>query len=230
MYDIVIEHNVVKELDRDNKGKFVKGHKPFHYIEGERPNCKYCNSKEVWSHSVNWWCQVCGKQWKKIYKRETLPMMEMNDYEKGWISALLDGEGYLGLYQNHSKDSKRCKRGFKWQIKAAVSMCSYEMLVELARIIGVKKPYSKKVKKRTPDGKTPKPCWTVDITLNKLRILLPQIKLIAKEKQRILLIEALELTYQNQRNARWNNKIVDKNNVRLCQIRKEMKYLNRKGI
>lgn len=136
-----------------------------------------------------------------------------SDYNRGRLEMAIDCEGYLTLLKvknaNYSK-------GYYWSPRMIVYNTNVELLEELRDISSglgkVSCIVESRGNRKTLFG------WTVHP--NDLRILLPHLKLIVKENQRTLLIEALQLIkgrlYESE--------------ARLEQIHEELSRLNHRGI
>lgn len=111
-------------------------------------------------------------------------MKKLNRYERGFIEGIIDGEGYLEFSkQGVSKnENSRTKSGFVWRSRLSISNNSLKLLNKVQRICGkgfiVKKP---------------KGNYELRYGSNVLRKLLPQIKLVVKERKRRVLTKALSI-------------------------------------
>ncbi len=134
------------------------------------------------------------------------------EYEKGWISALIDGEGSLSLL----KVSRPLFRDhYTWVPRLSIANTCRKLLDCAKEIIGSGHIYLKK-------GKTYRsPFYQFECTSGTLRGFLPRIELIAKEKQRLLLIEAMDLL----KNRKYGLK-GDCGSKRLQEIYAEIRRLN----
>ena len=101
-------------------------------------------------------------------------------YEKGWIEAAIDGEGALCLIK---QGRSKYRAGFTYEPRVDVANKSTAFL--------------EKAKKICRGGAISNPrkngLRSLDMSSNLLRTLLPQIQLVAKERQRLLLLEALDI-------------------------------------
>ena len=102
------------------------------------------------------------------------------DYDRGWLSAIIDGEGWLSLIKEKRPEAKA---GCTYKPIMGLSNKN-KAIIEKARVLlcANNKAWLHK------DG-----VEMLALTSNKLRVILPEIKFIAKERQRLLLIEALEI-------------------------------------
>lgn len=134
----------------------------------------------------------------------------LDDYERGWVEAFIDAECYLSLTPNKETG------GFKPFLGCFST--SKEQIDKLRYIVGsgaVSGPHS------SPSHPgNHKPIWQYRLSANGLRTLLPQVTLVGKERQRILLLEYLAMVTTTRK-----PKDLEKAN----QIFIEMKRLNQKG-
>ena len=106
--------------------------------------------------------------------------IEWTDYTKGWIEALIDGEGSLSLIKERRP---KFKAGYTYKPRLNISNKNYELLEKAQKIIGAGAIITSK--------KTS--FHQLDVSSNGLRYLLPKIELIVKEKQRRQLLIALRI-------------------------------------
>jgi len=145
----------------------------------------------------------------------------LSDYERGWVESLIDSEGTLGLYKNKHKPPKTKGRSFQWWVRCFVGNTNKEFLEKAQQIIGGR------ITERKTRGNRKK-SFVLELSPNNLRVLLPQLLLVAKERQRKLIVEALVLIQEHKfGRCRWYG---TPNDGRLEEIWQEMKELNRKGI
>ena len=108
----------------------------------------------------------------------------MNDFEKGWISALIDGEGSLSLIK---EKREHFTAGCTYKPRLNIGNNSLELLEKAREIIGAGAIINKNRKLKQ-----------LDVSANGLRYLLPKITLIVKDKQRKLLLNALHYLAQHK--------------------------------
>ena len=106
------------------------------------------------------------------------------DYNQGWIEAMIDGEGNLSLFRE-----QRPKTELGFSFKPTLSIGSNDKIL-LDRVFEIIDEGSIRSHKAAPKKHTH---WQYSLHSNGLRRLLPKISLIIKEKQRRLLIEALDI-------------------------------------
>jgi len=134
----------------------------------------------------------------------------------GWLEGMIDGEGSLSISKNKTKE---CKRGFSYRPRLSFGQSDNFSIPEIIRIV-FKLTNLENVGKNTrtyEKWKTQNRIW---FESNILRKLLPQLKLIIKEKQRLLMIEFLDLISKNKKGFTINDD-------RLEEIYLEMKELNK---
>ena len=139
----------------------------------------------------------------------------MNDYDLGWLSALIDGEGSIGMRKNHSAVHRR---GFSWRPLLEIGNTDVNLLEAATSIVG-----GGTIRRHKPKSERCRPYYMVVIGANLLRQVLPEIHLITKEQHRLLLLEALDLLAEH---SSWGRTPHD---IRLEEIYKELRRLNRRG-
>ncbi len=143
--------------------------------------------------------------------------IEWTDYDKGWLAGIIDGEGSLGLMK---EKRPRCKANCTYKPRLTIGNTDIKLLIKVRKMIGgalIKHNH------RFREDKNQKPFWNLDISANNLRFALPQLKLISKEKQRILLLEALHILKRHvARNNPRNAEEID----RLEKIYQKIRKLN----
>ena len=135
----------------------------------------------------------------------------LTEYVRGWLSALIDGEGSLTLACHRARGSNM---GW-WRPLLDIGNTNLDLLKTAQRLIGAGNISYHRGKLNHKDW------YLLEVTSGGLRVVLPQLGLIVKEKQRLLLIEALKLL-ENKHGR-------DRRDERLSEIWTEMKCLNRKG-
>jgi len=130
-----------------------------------------------------------------------------SDYERGFLEALIDGEGNLGILKNHAP-------------MIAITNTSYHFLYKAGIIIGE----NVEIKRGTPTRVRPenhKAFYRLRIFGQKeVENILSQINLLVKRKQQDLILQALSLLREKSPDYR----------LRLEAIRKEMVIWNRRGV
>jgi len=146
----------------------------------------------------------------------------LSEYERGWLEALTDGEGTLGLQK--VQNVPRTRRSYVWEVRAYVSNTNRMLLEKLRQIVG---EGSIVVHDRHPNHPKYKTSYRFQFSRNSLRVLLPQLHLVTKDRQRILLLEALALLGQHYYPGHGMSPEVYE---RLVQIWAEMRRLNKRGV
>ena len=143
----------------------------------------------------------------------------LTERQKGWLEGIIDSDGSLCLSKHRRSNTKR---GYTWDLVLQIDSINKEFLEKIKEVIG-----EGAIRRRAkPKNPTWTRGWCYYMTANGLRRLLPKIRLIVKEKQRTLLLEALSLTMRNMRGGSEN-----KNDARLNAIYLEMQSLNyKKGV
>ena len=106
--------------------------------------------------------------------------IEWTDYIKGWIEALIDGEGSLSLLKERRP---HFKAGVTFKPRLGIGNKDVKLLIHAKEIIGA----------GCIIGPNKKDFYNFDLSANGIRWLLPKIRLISKEEQRLLLLEALQI-------------------------------------
>ena len=137
---------------------------------------------------------------------------ELSDYAKGFLEAAIDGEGSI-ILQRH----KRRGRGICFNPIVSISNLSKEWLKIIQELAD---------NGRISDGSATK-IYEYRMSWNGMREVLPQLGLVIKERQRVLLIEALELLskrahYKSKTKSEW----WIASQKRLEEIAEEIKRLN----
>jgi len=137
-------------------------------------------------------------------------------YWLGYLAGILDGEGTISLHKVRRNiiRGKIYERGFDWHPCVQIGSSEVEVLNTLQDICEGGTVH----KANTWKGKQ---FYVLSIPPNTQRDVLQKIRLVIKERHRVLLLEALEKI------GRWNKTLV--NEIRLTQIYEEFKKLNVKG-
>ena len=152
--------------------------------------------------------------------------VKLGEYERGWIEALIDGEGCLTIAR---KKSPTNRSGYTLAPILRVSNTCIALLERAKAVCLGRGCVSNYNKQKAYQAR--KPCYDYIITGNTLRWLLPQIRLIVKEKQRQLLLESLEIRAKvvyNKRGLR-QSPYNDGDLLRLNELKEEVSRLNKKG-
>jgi hypothetical protein len=148
---------------------------------------------------------------------ELAPLVILTSYERGFLEAALDSEGYIGLYKRPSNTRYR-KRTFTWHLEVGISNTNVYFLEKIRGIVG---NGGVSIHQNNKSGNA-KPAWSYRFEHSRLRVLLPQLRLVVKEQQRLLAIEFLALV--NEHRPRYTP-----NDNRIEEIWKQLRALNKRG-
>jgi len=145
-------------------------------------------------------------------------MKKLTSYQKGYLEAMIDGEGSLAV---RKWKSSKYRSGYEYVPLCTISNTDYKLLFFIKKIIG----NGSIVIHDRPKQKNHKQPWRYNMTRNTMRVILPQLKLVIKEKQRKLVLKALEYTKGHKGRGKNLNKIKELETI--CQ---KSKILNKRGI
>lgn len=148
--------------------------------------------------------------------KKRLPPLVLNDYERGWVSGLIDGEGDIGLEKCKQPNRTGLGRGFAWVPRVGVSNTHRELLERLQTLLGGSISLCRARRPNQRDW------YRLRMSNRVAECVLNAITLVIKERQRVLLLEACKKTAEH---ARYSTP----NDARLEQIYLELKVLNRRG-
>ena len=144
----------------------------------------------------------------------------LSEYEKGYITGAIDGEGCLTCFK---RKGKKLKLGFGIRPRLSITNTCPEFLSYLKEIIGFGFIRPVRYKRQREHWKK---VQIFDVGSKGLKILLPEIKngLIIKKHQAELLLELIQINEENnkQRSTKGNTE-------RMIEIFNEIKKLNKKG-
>lgn len=113
-------------------------------------------------------------------------IQKLTDFEMGYLSGFIDGEGSIGLYRN--KDNKT-KRGYSWEPRLSISNTNEEVLK------WIKDKMNQGGITRTKRGKHGcKDSYSLELRQDVIRQILPLLKLRVKRAQQELLLRFLNIT------------------------------------
>lgn len=139
--------------------------------------------------------------------------IEWTDYNKGWIEALIDGEGSLSLLK---EVRPTFKAGVTYKPRLTIGNKDIRLLQKARRIIA-----------HGCITKSGKGVYNLDVSANGIRYILPKIQLITKEEQSKLLLNALHIL---RRQTTWKKPRTLEELQQLEQIHQEIMNKNgRKG-
>lgn len=116
----------------------------------------------------------------------------MSSYDLGWLAGTIDGEGSLSV-------TKRHRPGRAPTYEPVLQICStdLETVERVQALVG-----SGSICVNPGNGLNVKTLYCYSVTSNGLRHILPKLKLVTKERQRVLVLKALGLL----KNGRWRSK------------------------
>jgi len=159
------------------------------------------------------WSKARHIRIRRRHVYEFTPIL-LSDYERGWLEALIDSEGCIGLCKIKMR---RLDRGSTWDTYAVIFNSNKNLLEKAMAILKTN------CRIDVVQQGNSKPVYRLHLNRNCITALFPQIQLIAKETQRQLLLEAIDLISEHQPHYTVNY-------IRLTQIYEEMKKLNKRGI
>lgn len=143
-------------------------------------------------------------------------MKKLTQWEKGWLSGIIDSDG--GVYFNRANGKKKFIT-----CRIQIDGASEVFIQTIKKLIGYGSIYKYREKKdKGLLGKTFRPMYRYTTCSNTIRWLLPQLTLIAKKRQQEIILKALPLLGRN----RWRTDEQDKILIGLFE---EMREINMKG-
>lgn len=155
----------------------------------------------------------CSKKCKIEYSSNGL---FLDAFQLGYLSGFIDGDGSLGFYKGKRAS---CRRGFHWIPLVQLSNTDLHLIEQIRKMLP-----NGHIKTRSYHNR-PNEVPTHNLVIsgsNPIYTILSQIKLIRKERQRVLLMEACEL-------VREHHSGYTPHDERLEEIYQEMKKLNKRG-
>lgn len=149
----------------------------------------------------------------------------MTDYERGFLEAAIDFEGSLTI--RRLKMVKRYSHGYEIVPMGLVSNTNIELLKKLQSILG---GGSIVVHQRYKDHQDYKPSYRYNFTRDAMRCVLPQLTLIEKERQRELVVKALEVIKRRGGTYHAGNQMPDSVYQELSDMVDEIRTLNNRGL
>jgi len=149
-------------------------------------------------------------------------MNKLTERQLGWLEGLIDGEGSIVLSKLNRR--KKVQKGFTWHAFIEIGNTNLDLLNRIKEVTGIGSVYKNRLRGGSslvsnPNDVRYKPCHAYHLGSNGLRELLPQLKLIVKEKRRLLMLKALPLLKDNQRRNKSN---LANNDLELHRIWEEM--------
>lgn len=134
---------------------------------------------------------LAGRSKAKIERKLHEAHKTLSEYERGFLEALIDGEGCL-----HARIHKN---GKTWLFNLIINMTNEEILNKAKQIIG-----EGRINHRVYRIPRRKPSWTYVASANTLRWLLPQLNLIVKREKKERILGALNLVFLTPRYSQKN--------------------------
>lgn len=186
---------------------------------GERPNCPRCGTPNPKSCGKYFWgCRGCGRRFSKnpVIKKP-VDLSHLDEWWLGYLSGIIDGEGSLDC---HKAKTKKQRRGFYYRFRTRIGNTNKALVNAINKAIPT--AYTK-LEERDDKHKDK---YEIRLSHQLSKQLLPKLTLIAKPKQKKLLLEGIKLLEEHWGNATRGH---TPNDPRLEEIYLEMKELNRKG-
>jgi hypothetical protein len=149
----------------------------------------------------------------KLGRPREIIKLNLSERQLGWLEGLIDGEGCLSM-------SKLKFYKQRWTLTVYISNTNRRLLEEVRRTIG----YGT-ITKHISQNKPFKPVFAYHLPRKVMGLLLSKLKLIAKEKQRILLLEADKLLAYKR--GKKHCQAIDKKLDRICE---KIHVLNQRGV
>jgi len=186
-------------------------------------------------------CNRCGHHW--IPRKDGIPVicpkckspywenrtdkikktMKLTDYNKGYLESAIDFEGSLTIVK---VKNNAYSHGYEIVPQGYITNTNKELLENVKSILG---DGSIILHQKYRNDKNWKPAYKYRFTRKTMRWLLPKLKLIEKERQRLLVIRALELIKQGGKYCR-SNKMSDEKYNELCEMVEIIRTYNNRGL
>ncbi len=141
--------------------------------------------------------------------------MYLSDYDKGWVEALIDGEGWIGMVTR--------KGGLKgWSVRCLIANTNLFLLERAQKILGGQIQIARG---RERIGR--KTLYWLTLSSGQIGKIFSELNLIVKESQRKLVLEAIPLLAERRAISR---NAGDLNRIRLQEIVSELHLLNKRGL
>ncbi len=177
----------------------------------------WASEEQLLSSLNHSWQGITNQARTMNLSRNLWPLPDWTEEEKGWLEGIIDGEASLSLIFDKGPAKDR------FRAVMAIYNTDLKIIGEAQRLTNGPL-YTHDYQLKHPNHKVR---YAIVLQHNRLRAILPRIKLVGKERQRILLLEALEIMQRR----RGGNHIVhpEDGTMRLRQIVDEMKALNQRG-
>jgi len=158
---------------------------------------------------------------RKSIKYKTTKEMEFTERERGWLEGIIDGEGHISIHKHFVKNNR-----FQWIFRLCISNTNLDLCKKIGNMVNGRISI-------TPENKemNHKTSYVFYVYRNNMKNVLSQLKLVAKEKQRKLILEALILS-DNIKYVKdgYNLTRPKEHDEKMENIWKEIKKLNRRGV
>jgi len=155
----------------------------------------------------------------------------LSEYEKGWLSGVIDGEGSISVVWHNRKLGRLRKNGRRSPlptvppcptVRITVTNTYIPFLEKVKEVTGVGTIHPKLSKRHSESRR--KPGWTYQCSnQSQVRQVLDHVELIIKEELRILALELLDLKTQYKRNGQGTNPEI---RLRAIEVAQKMCSLN----
>jgi hypothetical protein len=145
----------------------------------------------------------------------------ITDAERGWLEGVIDGEGCICLHKHFGKNNR-----FQWIISLAVANTNLNLCKRLNKSIDGSIHM-------TPENRelNHKKKYTFQANRKSIKWILPQLSLTVKEKQRMLILQALKLSDNIKYVKEGYNLVRPKeHDMKMEEICQKMKILNKRGV
>lgn len=147
--------------------------------------------------------------------------LPFTEWERGWLEGLIDGEGAIGMSKIREPGHGR---GFVWRPYVTISNTCFPLMEKLSHVLGGVGVY---IAERPGRGNR-RTAYGIRVTPGRIRWLLPQLKLVVKEQQRLLVLEALKLVGEHHPRPGVRG-ASSQNDARLMEIYESLRQLNARG-
>jgi hypothetical protein len=131
------------------------------------------------------------------------------DYDRGWLSALIDGEGSISFLKEIRPN---LPLGCVYKPRLNIGNQNLELLKKAQYLIG------------GAIHKSKNDVYNLDVSANNMRRCLPELDFIVKKRQKVLIMKALNLLSERHRGRR--NPTTDKERKEYEFIYKEIRRIN----
>jgi len=154
----------------------------------------------------------------------------LTEREKGWLEGIIDGEGCISIGKSKSKSSKQ---GFFWNPICVVSNTNLKICEKVKELFSdTNADYiGGCITKRQPKLGNSKIIYTFSAKRYSMKYILPQIKFIAKERQREIVIKAMDILEKYKISNIYGNGQGRPDDIEneMIKLYEEMKMLNKRG-